>query len=98
MRPAVLHCRPIVCTKFVWKTKFGTQRKGTTMKKDVFEMTRTILWRGFWAFALMLISLSAVAPSAQSQTTVGGHIGFVLPLVTHAGGETTTLGDNFSIG
>ena len=68
------------------------------MKKDVLEMTGTILWRGLWTFALMLISLSAVAPSAQSQTTVGGHIGFVLPLVTHAGGETTTLGDNFSIG
>ena len=30
--------------------------------------------------------------------TVGGHVGFVLPLVTRAGGQTTNLGDGFSIG
>lgn len=29
---------------------------------------------------------------------LGGHIGFVLPLVTHAGGQTTTLDENFGIG
>jgi len=29
---------------------------------------------------------------------MGGHIGFVLPLVTHAGGQTTNIADNFSIG
>ena len=37
-------------------------------------------------------------PAADAQTTLGGHIGFVLPLVTHAGGETTNIADNFSIG
>src|SRR5262245_21296569 len=26
------------------------------------------------------------------------HVGFVLPLVTHAGGQTTNIADNFSIG
>jgi len=30
--------------------------------------------------------------------TIGGHFGFVLPLVTRVGGQTTNLGDNFSIG
>jgi hypothetical protein len=35
---------------------------------------------------------------ASAQDSLGGHIGFVLPLVTNAGGQTTTLGDNFSIG
>ena len=44
-----------------------------------------------------MLSIVSVIPQAQAQT-VGGHIGFVLPLVTHAGGETTNLADNFSIG
>ena len=35
---------------------------------------------------------------ADAQTNLGGHIGFVLPLVTHAGGNTTNIADNFSIG
>lgn len=33
-----------------------------------------------------------------AQTTVGGHVGFVLPLVTRVNSETTTLGGGFSIG
>ena len=37
-------------------------------------------------------------PAAEAQTTLGGHVGFVLPLVTHAGGNTTNIADNFSIG
>src|SRR5215510_7966901 len=41
---------------------------------------------------------AAEAQTAEDQTTVGGHVGFVLPLVTHAGGETTNIVDNFSIG
>jgi hypothetical protein len=36
--------------------------------------------------------------SAAAQTAVGGHIGFVLPLVTRVAGQTTNLGDGFSIG
>src|SRR5947208_17193465 len=42
--------------------------------------------------------LIGILPIAKAQDTVGGHIGFVLPLVTHAGGQTTNLSDNFSIG
>jgi len=38
------------------------------------------------------------APAAQAQITVGGHVGFVIPWVTHGGGQTTTIGDNFQIG
>jgi hypothetical protein len=41
--------------------------------------------------------VSAV-PATKAQDSLGGHIGFVLPLVTRAGGQTTTLSDNFSIG
>jgi hypothetical protein len=45
------------------------------------------------------------APSqapAQAQTqkgpTLGGHIGVVFPLVTHSGGQTTNLADQFAVG
>jgi hypothetical protein len=39
-------------------------------------------------------------PQAQAQKgpTLGGHIGFVLPLVTHSGGQTTNLGDAPAVG
>jgi hypothetical protein len=40
------------------------------------------------------------APQAQTKRgpTVGGHIGFVLPLVTRSGGQTTNLADQFAVG
>ena len=53
--------------------------------------------RGIMAAAALAVSALALAPSAQAQVTLGGHVGFVLPLVTHAGGQTTNLADNFSI-
>jgi hypothetical protein len=41
-------------------------------------------------------------PQAQAEAkkgpTLGGHIGFVLPLVTHSGGQTTSLGDQPAVG
>jgi hypothetical protein len=37
-------------------------------------------------------------PAAQAQDRLGAHFGFVLPIVTRAGGETTTLADRFNIG
>jgi hypothetical protein len=41
-------------------------------------------------------------PQEQAQAkkgpTVGGHIGFVLPLVTQSGGQTTSLGDQPAVG
>lgn len=54
--------------------------------------------RGIRIPGLVLLALLVVlAPGLHAQN-IGGHIGFVLPLVTHAGGNTTNLGDNFSIG
>jgi hypothetical protein len=45
------------------------------------------------------LTVSVPLAHAQESNTVGGHIGFVLPLVTHAGGQTTNdLADQFSIG
>jgi hypothetical protein len=40
------------------------------------------------------------APQTQEQKgpTLGGHIGFVLPLVTHSGGQTTSLADAPAVG
>ena len=40
----------------------------------------------------------AFASPASAQDRLGGHFGFVLPLVTHADGETTTISDDFVIG
>lgn len=53
---------------------------------------------GALRFAVVLMALANIMPAARAQDSIGGHIGFVLPLVTHAGGNTTSLADNFSIG
>jgi hypothetical protein len=49
-----------------------------------------------WIPVLMIVL--GIASAARAQDTLGGHIGFVVPLVTHAGGQTTNLADNFSVG
>jgi hypothetical protein len=55
--------------------------------------------------AVLATTLAGRVPLAQAQeqeqkgTTVGGHIGFVLPLVTHSGGQTiSNLTDQFAVG
>jgi hypothetical protein len=47
-------------------------------------------------FTLMLLVVAPVR--ANGQDRLGGHFGAVFPLVTHASGETTTIGDDFKIG
>jgi len=43
--------------------------------------------------------IGLLSPAAvRAEDTLGGHFGFVLPLVTRAGGETTTIGDRFKVG
>src|SRR5260370_36190088 len=58
--------------------------------------------RRAWITLVVLATTVAVrAPLAQAQEgpTVGGHIGFVLPLVTHVGGQTINdTANQFSIG
>jgi hypothetical protein len=51
-----------------------------------------------WTVTILSMVVLATAGSTAAQTTVGGHIGFVLPLITRAGGQTTNLGDGFSVG
>jgi hypothetical protein len=47
----------------------------------------------------IVLAIAVLAPlRASAQDRLGGHFGAVLPLVTRAGGTTTTLGDDFSIG
>jgi hypothetical protein len=62
--------------------------------------------------AVLATTLAGGAPLAQAQAssasqaqakeqkgpTLGGHIGFLLPLVTHSGGQTTSLGDAPAVG
>src|SRR2546425_914757 len=48
--------------------------------------------------AVTVLASSAFPTTAAAQDTLGGHFGFVLPLVTRSGGSTTTIGDQFKIG
>src|SRR6266446_1566507 len=57
--------------------------------------------RAWIALAVLAATVAGGVPLAQAQDekTVGGHIGFVLPLVTQAGGQTiNNTADQFSIG
>jgi hypothetical protein len=60
--------------------------------------TGLISGRAFFKILPILLSVAGVPSAVHAQTTIGGHIGFVLPLVTNAGGQTTNIYDNFSIG
>jgi hypothetical protein len=50
------------------------------------------------AGCLALMVLVACPKGVAAEDRVGGHFGAVFPLVTHASGETTTIGDDFKIG
>jgi len=67
------------------------------MKSETSNLRRKISQKIIW-LATAALFLAAGTCTAHAQTTIGGHIGFVLPLVTHAGGNTTTIADNFAIG
>jgi len=52
----------------------------------------------FFFLALAVMAFAAVAPTANAQITVGGHVGTVIPWVTDSSGKTTTEFDSYSIG
>jgi hypothetical protein len=59
--------------------------------------------RAWIVFVVLATTLAGRVPLAQAQEqkfpTLGGHIGFVLPMVTHSGGQTTNdLTDAFAVG
>ena len=47
---------------------------------------------------ICLLVVLAVPSVAAADDRVGGHFGTVLPLVSHGGGATSTIGDQFEIG
>ena len=46
---------------------------------------------------LFVLSAIAVAAPANAQDRIGGHFGTVIPIVSRAGGSTTTIGDQFDL-
>ena len=46
----------------------------------------------------ILVFCMGMSSAAHAENRVGGHIGFVLPLVTHLDGHTETISDDFVIG
>lgn len=49
-------------------------------------------------FAAGTLFLLILTPFAKAQDNIGGHIGFVIPWVTHADGQTTSVFDNYAVG
>jgi len=68
------------------------------MKPGGLRKRKTRLLRGMAVATFAMIWLGGTATTASAQTSVGGHVGFVIPWVTHAGGQTTSIADNFQIG
>ncbi|HEV3040139.1 MAG TPA: hypothetical protein VHA33_20410 [Candidatus Angelobacter sp.] len=68
--------------------KFDTLKKGHAAFKQLILIA---------AVALLFVAAAPMA-AAQDGITVGGHVGFVIPWVTHANGQTTSIADNFGIG
>src|SRR3989442_838533 len=50
------------------------------------------------ARALVLMAMLGLPIRAGAEDRLGGHFGAVFPLVSRAGGQTTTIGDDFKIG
>ena len=48
--------------------------------------------------ALAAIVAGPAVSTASAQNRLGGHMGFLLPLVSHGNGTTTTISDDFVIG
>lgn len=47
---------------------------------------------------LSLVSIAFIAFPASAEDHLGGHVGFVLPLLTNTDGKTTNITDHFSVG
>jgi hypothetical protein len=68
--------------------------KSSTTKKWI--STRIYEWA--LIFATLFLQFAISDGRAAAQDTLGGHIGTVFPLVTHADGNTTNIFLNFAIG
>jgi hypothetical protein len=54
--------------------------------------------RRIGTLGVLALSLGLGVPRAQAEDRLGGHFGAVFPLITHANGDTTTIGDDFQVG
>ena len=55
--------------------------------------------RAWIALAVLATTLAGRVALAQEGPTLGGHIGFVIPMVTHSGGQTiNNLTEQFAVG
>jgi hypothetical protein len=56
--------------------------------------------REVWKPVVLLAVAAALAlpPALAAENRIGGHFGFVVPLVTWVDGESTTVSDDFKIG
>jgi hypothetical protein len=61
-------------------------------------MMTTAVVNRLWIGWCLVAALPGMAGTAAAQDRLGGHFGAVLPLVTHASGDTTTIADDFVIG
>jgi hypothetical protein len=57
---------------------------------------KLMAWQKFVWVALVACLVVPAAAAADNQ--VGGHFGFVVPMVTRVNGESTTVSDDFKIG
>jgi hypothetical protein len=48
--------------------------------------------------ALLFVGLAVPSPAHAEAKRIGGHVGFVVPLVGRSEGQTTTVADDFVIG
>jgi hypothetical protein len=91
----------------------ANEQQQVTEPEGNFEYGRSKRMRRAWiVLAVWATTLAGSAPLAQAQDssapqaqaqahkgpTLGGHIGFVLPLVTQSGGQTTSLADAPAVG
>jgi hypothetical protein len=61
-------------------------------------LNRKGLWHCCNAVVVPVLLVAGSTIVAEAQTTVGGHIGFLLPLVTDTDGQVTNLASSFGIG
>ena len=54
--------------------------------------------RRTWTAALLVLGAALFASPARAENKLGGHFGAVFPIITHADGNTTDIGEDFKIG
>ena len=60
---------------------------------------RSVVFTGPCSLSRLALLFGVLTASPlMARTQVGGHIGFVIPMVTRVAGDTVTVADDFSIG